>query len=364
MNDNGSGNLADKDTSLALTNDQNKTANALFKLLISIYDDENDKYGDVVKGYTAPAEATDIFTKEDIVGTGIIVNSEEMLDTDGDGVGETKGYNTDVSFTLAITPDFDDSDGKKDSYKVTIMYGGEKQEYDLEALQDKNSSDKYTISGIVLSDGTTINLNISGVQNLNDSVYLYTSEQLANPDNYNKKEHSQTFVGLAGGERQVSLDMNLEFRVTEPEVKDPVAKKSKYNKSVKVAETKELEAEETTVVALMEVTKEVTTVTSSEWSSEFAEVWTYNDGNGGGGGGTTGGGDDPGVTIPDEDVPLADIGEEEAPLTDIDEEEVPLVAGEEEIVAATGDSNHMAAGFGGMFAALAGMLMLRRRKED
>ena len=45
-------------------------------------------------------------------------------------------------------------------------------------------------------------------------------------------------------------------------------------------------------------------------------------------------------------------------------EEDPMVLGEEEIIAATGDSNHMEAGFGGMLAALAGMFMLRRKKEN
>ena len=55
------------------------------------------------------------------------------------------------------------------------------------------------------------------------------------------------------------------------------------------------------------------------------------------------------VTIGDDDVPKADM--------EIPEEEVFLVA-------KTGDSNHMAGAFGGMFAALAGMFMLRRKKED
>ena len=60
--------------------------------------------------------------------------------------------------------------------------------------------------------------------------------------------------------------------------------------------------------------------------------------------------------------------ESEEPPVDIDEEEVPLaeapmVAGAED-AAATGDSNHMAAGFAGMLAALAGMVGLKRRKEN
>ena len=63
--------------------------------------------------------------------------------------------------------------------------------------------------------------------------------------------------------------------------------------------------------------------------------------------------------------PPVDIDEEDVPLADAPgESEEPMVAGEEEIVAATGDSNHMAAGFAGMLAALAGMVGLKRRKEN
>ena len=63
--------------------------------------------------------------------------------------------------------------------------------------------------------------------------------------------------------------------------------------------------------------------------------------------------------LPGEEPEVEDveIGDEEVPLADIPDEEVPLVA-------KTGDSNHMTAGFGGMLAALAGMFMLRRKKEQ
>ena len=69
--------------------------------------------------------------------------------------------------------------------------------------------------------------------------------------------------------------------------------------------------------------------------------------------------------IPEEDVPLAGV---EDPVEDIGESDVPLaedpmVAGEEEIIAATGDSNHMAAGFGGMLMALAGLFGLRKKEN-
>ncbi|WP_458408039.1 LPXTG cell wall anchor domain-containing protein, partial [Anaerotignum sp.] len=64
-----------------------------------------------------------------------------------------------------------------------------------------------------------------------------------------------------------------------------------------------------------------------------------------------------------EDEELMDIGDEGAPLGDKELED-PMVLGDDEIIAATGDSNHMTGAFGGMFAALAGMFLLRKRKED
>ena len=90
------------------------------------------------------------------------------------------------------------------------------------------------------------------------------------------------------------------------------------------------------------------------------------------------------VTIEEVDVPMIEqpeiIEEEEVPMTDlpgfefdedpvvedieIGEEEVPMADTEVSVIAETGDSNHMTAGFGGMFAALAGMMMLRRRNEQ
>ena len=50
---------------------------------------------------------------------------------------------------------------------------------------------------------------------------------------------------------------------------------------------------------------------------------------------------------------------------DVAEEDGMVLGAEDEgIIAATGDSNHMAGAFGGMVAALAGMFMLRKKKEN
>ena len=69
------------------------------------------------------------------------------------------------------------------------------------------------------------------------------------------------------------------------------------------------------------------------------------------------------IEISDEDVPLAELvlgAEDEADA----EEEGMVLGAEDELIAATGDNNHATAGFGGMLAALAGMFMLRRKKEN
>ena len=66
--------------------------------------------------------------------------------------------------------------------------------------------------------------------------------------------------------------------------------------------------------------------------------------------------------LDDPEEPVVDIAEGDVPMADAPEE--PLVAGEEEsIIAETGDSNHMAAGFAGMLAALAGLFGLRRKEN-
>ena len=50
---------------------------------------------------------------------------------------------------------------------------------------------------------------------------------------------------------------------------------------------------------------------------------------------------------------------------DVAEEDGMVLGAEDEgIIAGTGDNLHAAAGFGGMLAALAGMFMLRRKKEN
>ena len=95
---------------------------------------------------------------------------------------------------------------------------------------------------------------------------------------------------------------------------------------------------------------------------------------GGGGNGGNGGGGNTVIEIPDEDVPLTDmpgvditVDDEELILgaeDEVAEEEGVVLGAEDTLIPKTGDNNHMTFGFGGMLAALAGMFMLRKKKEN
>ena len=49
---------------------------------------------------------------------------------------------------------------------------------------------------------------------------------------------------------------------------------------------------------------------------------------------------------------------------DVAEDDGMVAGAEDELIAATGDNNHAVVGFGGMLAALAGMFMLRKKREN
>ena len=159
-------------------------------------------------------------------------------------------------------------------------------------------------------------------------------------------------------------------------VEKPVAPKEETDPGDFTFNQKEPEAPDN-LVYLMERADTLDTLDKKIIKDNGGNGGGGNGGNGGNGGGHSGGGS---TVIPDEDVPQVDLPDEDVPLADapvvegedvefIMDEEVPLVEWvlDAEDVSGnpqTGDSNHMAAGFGGMLTALAGMFMLRRKKEQ
>jgi len=257
-----------------------------------------------------------------------VLEKAEDHENNRDDDDTNDAYTTTLSFALVVEPSTENGD----DLVVTVVNGhGDVVAKGRVAGDDSKDKDDPTFTGItdhgkgnysfenitMIEGDQAFNITLEGIQNLKEGVYLYTSEVL-NADTPDEVS-SQTMVGTAKGDHGVKVSQNIEFS--------------------------------------FEVEDEKVVVRERHGGSKNPPT-------------TPPDGDDPTVTIDDEEVPLAGVEEPieiedgDVPLADIPEEEVPLVAGEEEIVAATGDSNHMTAGFGGMFAALAGMFLCRKKKEN
>ena len=318
---------------------------------------------------TSQNNATNILDEKDITSASITVRDKVQADKlvntyakdiNSDNNSNNDVFDTDVSFTLAVIPD------ASDNLHVYVL-DGNGNTVKQEAL-DRNKFDQnnqYTISGVQLQENVEITVNISGAQVLDKGVYIYTSE-------VHNDKHSQSFVTVAEGSRKVNLDVNLTFDVKDPDISES-GEYDTWNgeKTQRTTSKINRHKQDKVVTAMMEITTETVTTTEHEWQESYEETWSPNHN----GGGELGGDEleetepttpdptpekptpeDPGKVAGDEEE-LQDIGDEEAPLDD-------LLLGDEEIVAATGDSNNMTAAAGGMFAALAGMLFLRKKKEN
>ncbi len=327
-------------------------------------------YEALVAGKLGKETSTNVLDKNDITGSSITIGdkvNDHVNNTDTDTSNDV--FNTSVSFTVALVPT------ANDNLEVIVYQGnrevGRKSVTADNASSKTDSSATYTLEGLQLQEGLEVNLSLEGTQNLKKGVYLYTAT-VGDVKDYNA---SQTFVGIAQGNRTVALDVNMSFDVTDETAtrhskSGSDSRKKSGSKTTTVVDT----AIDEEVVAMMEVTSVTITEDGYEWNSEYNEEYSYSDG---------GGKDpdpekptedpkdptepkdptDPGDSNDDEKEDLLDIGEEGTPRDDMQlldaEEEVPLVAG----IPETGDNNHVM-GFGAMaLAALAGMFGLRKKEN-
>ena len=154
------------------------------------------------------------------------------------------------------------------------------------------SNGDYTFRDLEMANGMKITLNLSGTQYLDEGVYLFSSELRG-------ETSSQTFVGLstAGSTQAVNLQVDLAFRVTEPEaVKTAVG--AKYTESVTDIETQQRTDTITTKEIMAELS--IITVTEDESRLKWKKTWE-----------TKApviplGDDDPSEETPEENVPRTD----------------------------------------------------------
>ncbi|MBQ4061769.1 MAG: Cys-Gln thioester bond-forming surface protein, partial [Christensenellaceae bacterium] len=152
-----------------------------------------------------------------------VLNKADDHENNKDDDKTNDAYNTKITFALVVAPSGKESEDLVVSIVTpdgTVLakgrLTGELRDGEMLLTADENGN--YSFDNVVLTeDQNTFRLNLSGVQNLEQGVYLYTSE--VKEDGLS----SQTMVGVAEGMRgvdvtmelEISLDVNDEVVVTE-----------------------------------------------------------------------------------------------------------------------------------------------------
>lgn len=280
-------------------NYENETVQKLYDYLITLTEEASEGTTLITENNFATNASITVYDKvEDAVA-----NLDNNTDNDV--------YNTSISFSLLVEPTEQDDLvvtvlGNDNEVITKIRLAGDDSEDDasiFSKLFKKNDEDKtYTIENLQIAEGVNITLNLSGTQYLNQGVYLYTSEVRGSGNN---ALSSQTFVGLGEGERDVNLNVNLKFEVTDPQTElKTTDKETKQTISETRIATKSDTKTVTEVSNHITVTTEVTETTKRAWTKEQKKEYTYEydweqyDDD-------WGDGDGDGFDILDEDVPLA-----------------------------------------------------------
>lgn len=228
----------------------------------------------------------------------VIKDKTENVAANTDDNPDNDVFNTDVSFTLQLNKD--DVTGDlvvhiRDAenpniilYTRRISGEGSEERFTDGDIKGEANETTYTFRNIQLSENVTVTLNLEGTQNLAQGVYLYSAKAI---------DTSQTFVGVASGKRDVNLNVNLTFEVTEPsaqlttttdksgrEKTDTATYEKTYTRTDKRIDEKEesvyersaTAATETEVYATLTVTEvtEETTRYENEWEHKVETIIT------------------------------------------------------------------------------------------
>lgn len=133
-------------------------------------------------------------------------------------------YDVDLSFSLMVTPSAVNDDlivrvvGADGALVASARIAGTPQEgegFGYAKTVTENGKTYYVLEDLTLIEGsnTRFDLRLEGAQYLEQGVYVYSSEE-------RDGEHSQTFVGIAEGYREVdvSMSIDLSFNVEESTV--------------------------------------------------------------------------------------------------------------------------------------------------
>ncbi len=214
-----SGSFVALDNNVGRANTNGTNIVALKNLLVSLAGlDASD-------GRTGAAQA---INKDSVTGSSITLNNQVSDGNGGvkqltqtitkkDNTTETitsDAYNTDVSFTLAVS-----NTSINGNMTVTLSQGDRKIGTYRLAGEDAglissigrvraDGNGVYTIPGVEIAEGVEVTLKLEGTQHLDDGIYIYNNERL------------QDFVGLASKDHNVALKFGLKFNVTDPSFND------------------------------------------------------------------------------------------------------------------------------------------------
>lgn len=161
---------------------------------------------------------TEQITADSITGGAIIVKEQVINESTGELVKDDEGnikYSADVQMKMDITTSSINGDlvlkvyNYKDEMIGSYRLAGDDDfsMFDLVTTRiypDENGV--YTLENLELFENRPITLNLDGIQQMDDGVYIYTNKNM------------QDFVGLATQENRVDLEVTMQFEVVDPEV--------------------------------------------------------------------------------------------------------------------------------------------------
>ena len=246
-----------------------------------------------------------------------IVGKDENDPNNQDDDKNNDVYVADVTFALVVAPSGKEGEELTvsiiDNAGNVLASGLVSGEGDVMTPGENNT---YTFTAVPMTEGVqNFNITLTGVQNLDQGVYLYSSE--VRIDEEGEELPSQTMVGISEGLRTVDVSMNIEFS---------------------------LNAEDE-VVTRERVWREERHIPNEPPMEEIPPQ------------------DPPVEELPDPEVPLEELPEEAVPMDDLTEildEEVPLAN-----VPMTGDCSLLFIGMSVLSGTgLAGLALTKKREDE
>ncbi|RKI91975.1 doubled motif LPXTG anchor domain-containing protein [Parablautia intestinalis] len=216
----------------SLDDDQKMALEQICSWLVSLKDLDDNTIG----ATKAPAE----ITKNDITNSSVTIKEKVTDNTEATmTVQQTDNkadiYKADVSFALEVTPSKLNDDliikiyAGEGENKVCIAskrIAGTPKTKDIEKDYDKFEEDGnvYTFRDLLLPNGTTITIELSGTRDLGNGIYIFSSEE-------KNGQTSQTFIGLADSHKKQAVNMSFTMKFNIEEASATITTEEKVTKA-------------------------------------------------------------------------------------------------------------------------------------